>query len=89
MPRRRRRVTDPDARIAFRVAAARRALETAIKDMKRAVGRVCRLQARVQRLEVAQSTPAEERRARAARALETRQAVPAHRRRALRVREEG
>lgn len=61
-----------DARIRARLARAQAALENAIGDLRVCVRRVAAHQARIRRLEAALSVPAEQRSARARKALETR-----------------
>lgn len=79
--------TDADAAIRRRIDRVDMALDRAIADMKSAVARICRLQARRSRLAAALALGAQERQARARKALETRRQVPAHRQRGIRLTE--
>lgn len=71
---RRRVKVAPDDRIEKRLAVTRRAIDVALDDFAALAKRIAGLRGRLSRLEAAARTPAEERRARAAKGLETRAA---------------
>lgn len=71
---RRRAKVAPDDRIEKRLVVTRRAIDVALDDFAALAKRIAGLRGRLSRLEAAARTPAEERRARAAKGLETRAA---------------